>query len=515
MRPSWQIFVGSIVLFAFVFVGTGCLLWNFFIPDPENNVATIVTASTGISAGVVSCFVALINCQGRRRAEERAENAERRAEKQEIRAENAEKRAENAEKRDEERLIDTKMKEANEQLGSDKASVRIAGVQALTEIADSRKGKYRQRVMDILCGYLRSERETYSLGTDGKPVMDRSRFGDADKVVESAIINVMRDHLRKERRNDKTGETIVRQAVDDDQLWCDCTFDFHGAIFHEDTDLAHATFGRGLNFQGAKFEGDADFSGAIFNGSADFSGAIFNGDADFRRADFAGAADFNSADFRKADFSGAIFNGAADFNSADFRKADFSGAIFNGSADFRRADFNNADFRGADFRGSNFDKAYFNGGVYFAGRAYFNGSADFNWATFKGRTDFVRSTFTGGVYFNVTIFNGGVYFNGADFNGGVYFNGADFNGAADFNRAACAGAMNFNLAKFHSKAEFLGIKGQPSFEGCKFNRQLPDNDPSAYKFDLVLKNNSELPTGAEWADFPEKNDAAEGAEADR
>ena len=67
-----------------------------------------------------------------------------------------------AEKREKDRTIDTKVQDAINQLGSDKASTRIAGVYALTDIADRYKDSYRQRVVDILCGYLRSDRSSYA-----------------------------------------------------------------------------------------------------------------------------------------------------------------------------------------------------------------------------------------------------------------------------------------------------------------------------------------------------------------
>ena len=358
-----------------------------------------------------------------------------------------EERAKREEDREKDRLVNTKMQDAVDQLGSDRASTRIAGVYALTDVADTCGGGYRQRVVDILCGYLRSDRETYLLGADGKPATDQPRPGDADKAVESTIFSVMRDHLRKERRNDKTGEPIVRQAVDDDQLWCDCAFDLHGATFHEAVDLTYSTFEcvpcfrgtkfeRRANFRGATFAGDADFHETYFAGGADFDGAAFAGGADFRGARFAGNADFGWARFvNDADFEGALLPGVADF----------CGAAFAGGADFGRADF----ARGADFCG-----------------AAFAGGADF------GRADFAR---------------------GADFRGAAFAGGADFCGAA------FTGVANFGGAKFSGSAAFSRIQGQPSFrfEECKFNEKFR----GAYVWGPIPTGNDELPAGAVWADF--------------
>ena len=344
-------------------------------------------------------------------------------------------------------IADKKISAAVDQLGSDKASTRIAGVYALTDITDTYRGGYRQRVVDILCGYLRSDRETYPLGEDGKPATGLPRSGDADEAVESTILSVMRDHLRKERRNDKTGETIVRQAVDDDQLWCDCAFDLHEATFHEAVDLTDSTFECVPNFRGTKFERRANFGGAHFADNVDFFGATFTGGADFGGAHFADNVDFFGAHFAgDADFEGARFAGGAYF----------FGARFAGGAYFRVADFA--------------------GGAYFR-VADFAGGARFEGARFAGDADFV-----------------GAHFGGAHF-GGACFDGATFTGDADFRGA-----------EFRASAAFSGIQGQPSFgfEACEFNERFR----GAYEWGPIPipEGNDGLPAGAVWAEFPEGND---------
>ena len=251
-----------------------------------------------------------------------------------------------AEKREKDRIVDTKMQDAINQLGSDKASTRIAGVYALADIADTYRGGYRQRVVDILCGYLRSDRETYPLGEDGKPATGLPRSGDADKAVESTILSMFVAHLKKGPR-DENGDVTLRQQVRNDQLWCDCSFDLHGATFHEDVRLIGTTFEHGLNFQGTKFERGASFSGAHFTGDADFLMADFTGGANFSGAHFTGDADFGGADLDGANFSGAHFTGGANFVMAEFRtSAVFSGIQGQPSFRFEECKFNKI-FRGA------------------------------------------------------------------------------------------------------------------------------------------------------------------------
>ena len=363
-----------------------------------------------------------------------------------------------AEKREKYRTVDTKMQDAISQLGSDKASTRIAGVYALTDIADTYRGGYRQRVVDILCGYLRSDRANYALDELGQPVKNASghlvKSGASDEAVESTILSVMHDRLRKERK-DETGKTIV-QTVDDDQLWCACTFDLHEATFHEAVDLTDSTFECAPYFRGTKFERDADFRGATFAGDADFRGTHFAGNAYFGGVTFA-------------------------------RGAYFGWARFAGDADFR----------GATFAGD----AYF-GGATFARDAYFG------WATFARGAYFGGATFARDAYFRRATFARGAYFRGATFTGDAYFGGATFTGDAYFRRATFARGADFGGAEFRASAAFSGIQGQPSFvfEACKFNRKFRGTDAYEWGPIPIPKDNDGLPAGAVWADFLKEDD---------
>ena len=222
------------------------------------------------------------------------------------------------------------MQDAINQLGSDKASTRIAGVYALADIADRYKDSYRQRVVDILCGYLRSDRSSYAPDRSGQPVWDASghlvESVASDEAVESTILSVMRDRLRKERKDDKTGKTTVRQTVDDDQLWCDCEFDLHEATFHEIVDLTYSTFERDAYFYGATFTRVAYFGDAAFARGAHFFGATFTGGADFRGATFACGAYFFWAEFRAS----AAFSGIQGRPSFRFKECKFN-EIYRGT----------------------------------------------------------------------------------------------------------------------------------------------------------------------------------------
>lgn len=185
-----------------------------------------------------------------------------------------------AEERELSRMVDDKMQAAINQLGSEQASTRIAGVYALAEIADTHHGgqhngsrpddDYRQRIVDILCGYLRSDRERPTTDENGKPCKD----GNYDKAVESTIIAVIWKHLQKER--DDQGNQAVVQTLEDDQLWYTCSFDLHGAHIHETFDLSGATIQTSMNCDNVQFHGGAIFHNCIIQHGS-FIGATITG----------------------------------------------------------------------------------------------------------------------------------------------------------------------------------------------------------------------------------------------
>ena len=340
-RPTKE-WMGGLPLFVAIAIwavlGIGAFLlamwWLGRVPfwqlklDPEENAESIVKIALTLVGGVGAVAYLVIKYRERQQAGR-------------------------DEERERDRFINAKMQQAVDQLGSDKASTRIAGVHALTDIADNtRIGDYRQHVVDILCGYLRSDRTEYALDEFGNTVKDDFghlvKSGDSDKVVESTIIAVMRDHLRKERKD--ANKWPVRQVVRNELLWCSCVFDLHGATFHEDVDLTGAAFDRTSDFHGIKFEGDADFHSAAFTGYADFHGTTFKNKVDFHSAAFTGYAYLNSAAFiGYADFHSATFKNKVDFHSATFKnKVDFNSATFSkiyGPPSFGECKFNRK-FRG-------------------------------------------------------------------------------------------------------------------------------------------------------------------------
>mgnify|MGYP000859970902 CR=1 FL=1 len=233
--------------------------------------------------------------------------------------------AERAERDAEQDRAEQRLLSGVQQLGSGSPQVRIAGVYSLADVADTYRGEYRQRVVSILCGYLRTQRgewRTIVNEQDGPEQSSEEKvYVSHDGAVESTVLEVLVRHLRKRCEKTKHREAVT-QLVEDDQLWCDCTIDLHDAVLTEIADFRGATFNRYADFQDATFNRDANFRGATFTNVADFWRATFNHNADFRGATFTNVANFEGATFNhNADFRGATFTNNAYFGGATFSRS--------------------------------------------------------------------------------------------------------------------------------------------------------------------------------------------------
>lgn len=310
---------------------------------------------------------------------------------------------------------------AVEQLGSDSPQVRIAGVYALADVADTYKEAYKQRVVDILCGYLRTERGQWVPATgheDESAIVVRGRTCvSTDGPVESTVLDVLARHLRKARTKLDYHKEVV-QEVNDDQLWCDCSIDLHNAIFVEpvlfqgtfivgDANFGRATFTGKAGFEEANFTGNiifenatfsrsADFFAASFLGDVDFSAAIFIDISDFRNARFIGSSTFDWASFHSySRFTKALFHSEPSFLSVEFREeVVFNDASFESYSGFKNSKFARfADFCGVTFHEyADFLSAHFEEDASFVS-TIFGGIANFDGAAFKRRPNFDRAVF--------------------------------------------------------------------------------------------------------------------------
>jgi hypothetical protein len=242
---------------------------------------------------------------------------------------------------------------AVEQLGHEKAAVRLGGLRALERVGQDNP-KQRQIIVDVICAYLRMPyippEQAEAVGADPNPEMQQ------EWQVRLTAEKIVTDHLRLPP--DLTAGEAATAAPDPEAaFWPGIAVNLRGAVLtnmnlfrcHVDqADFGRAWFLGSASFARATFTGNAYFADATFTKPADFAGASFRGGAHFRRTEFTGRAGFVETTFhRMADFEQARFPAGAAFTRADFRgharfvaatsaELTFAGARFRGPVDVER-----------------------------------------------------------------------------------------------------------------------------------------------------------------------------------
>lgn len=232
-----------------------------------------------------------------------------------------------------------KLVRAVQQLGDASPQVRIAGVYSLADVADTYEGLYHQRVVDILCGYLRTDRllkdangETrYATHEDGTP--NHNQPLSTDGAVESTILSILASHLKAHSRT--SAGNIISPGP-----WSPCRLDLHGAYITEQVNFKDAQMSE-LNAQNTKFSQDACFSGSKFTRKANFLSSKFSQHATFAGSQIACDANFGGVTFTQlTNFNKATFDHDAHFIDTTFGGGIlFIGTHFREWTDFRSAKF--------------------------------------------------------------------------------------------------------------------------------------------------------------------------------
>lgn len=360
LRWWWVIVAATLVVF--LGVGAGWWLWSQsnglagaeLVKAHGDAVRTGLTAAAGTGAAL-----ALLLAVRRQRSAELALElqADDLAQKEQIATANAHDAAER-------RITDLYTK-AVEQLGSEKAPVRLGGLYALERLAQDHV-EQRQTIVNVLCAYLRmpytpNTRQTarhvpdlpdvYESSLNFSPSTDepdRAEFErrEQEGQVRQTAQRILASHLRPMR--DRAGEPSSPK------FWPDIDIDVTGAhlvdfslndcevdaLSCNDTTFSGESTFRGLVcnmafFGGAKFIGGPTSDTFI----TDFRGAKFGFDAWFSYSQFAGTPFYSAVQFgREGSFKGAIFNNGARFDGASFEKeVDFTDAWVRSNSNGERS----------------------------------------------------------------------------------------------------------------------------------------------------------------------------------
>jgi Pentapeptide repeats (8 copies) len=186
---------------------------------------------------------------------------------------------------------------AADQLGSDRAPVRMAGLYALERLAQANPD-HRQTVVNVICAYLRMPFEP----PDEDSAADGGRR--EEQHVRDTAVSILVTHLQPYvgiRNTPDDPRFLWREAHTADvpanpKFWPDIDVDLSGATLAR-ADFPSCRF-RNAIFFGASFDGGmTHFTGCEFHGMANFNFADFDSIVDFTRARFYDMALFQNTKF--------------------------------------------------------------------------------------------------------------------------------------------------------------------------------------------------------------------------
>ena len=287
---------------------------------------------------------------------------------------------------------------AVEQLGDEKAPVRMGGVYTLVGLVDEwleeesiRKYEDRlkegQVIINNLCAYIRSP---FTLATrydelnednptsDGVYKDNQQKFY-TDKAELKAEADVRRGIIKE------IHDRLQGPDANTPGIWSDFEYDFSGSTFFYSIDLRNSYYTKSVTFRGSTYQDWADFRGSTYGGEAHFYGSTYQDWADFRGSTYGGEADFRNSTYQDW----------ADFGGSTYQWANFSGSTYRG-----QAYFSDSTYQGQAY----FSDSTYQGQAYFSDSTY-QGQAHFRSSIYQGRADFGDST-----YKDVADFSGSIFY---------------------------------------------------------------------------------------------------------
>ena len=259
---------------------------------------------------------------------------------------------------------------AVEQLGDEKAPIRMGGVYTLVglvdewleekSLSDDERFKEGQVIINNLCAYIRSpftltshydELSQDSPTSEGIYKDKKEEFYidkailDSEADVRLSIIKEIHDRIQGPDKNTPGA-------------WSDFEYDFSGSTFFYPIDLTNSYYAKPINFSGSTYQGGANFSDSTYRDEAYFGGSTYQGGANFSDSTYKDVADFG----------GSTYQGRADFSRSTYQWASFIGSTYQGWAYFSDSTYENE---------TNFSGSIFYQETYFGEDGYSNSSSCF------------------------------------------------------------------------------------------------------------------------------------------
>ena len=367
---------------------------------------------------------------------------------------------------------------AVEQLGNEKAPVRMGGVYTLIGLVDewlldenldyTEKVREGQVIINSLCAYIRSSFALafhYDELTQESPTAESLyKNREQDFYIDKAEFKSEADirlSIIKEIHN-----RLQSPKINTPGAWSDFEYDFSGSTFFYPIDLTNSYYAKPVNFSGSTYQDDADFESSTYQSRADFSYSIYRCWADFNYSTYQSETDFSGSTYQDgATFNGSTYTGWANFNCSTYRE----GAYFSSSTYQSEVYFNSSIYReGADFSDSTYQGwANFNYSTY-------QSEADFSDSTYQGKADFSDSTYREGAYFSSSTYQNEVYFNDSTYGGKAEFIGSTYQDEVRFSHSTYRGRADFGNSIYLEEADLRRstYQDEADFSGSVFYREI-------------------------------------------
>ena len=306
---------------------------------------------------------------------------------------------------------------AVELLDSAHSHTRLGAVHALVGLVDeyladkslSEEEKHTegQRIVDILCAYIRSPFELvfrYDELSQNKPnphsayrenhqdfYMHRAELLAEAKVRQQALQEIhrrLRHFPQGDRRSYVEGSwsgfeydfsnSVFFYPVDMKDSWYQNSVDFSGCTYYASAEFSGSTYERSayfcdstyydwVFFNNSTYFGDAQWSGSTYHDSARFSWSVYYGEVSFHDSVYGGSVFFDqSLYYDEALFYSSTYRGEAGFDGSLYRGSVFvSDSVFGGEVSLYGSVVYGALNFGTDFFGESYPSRFVQSAPYF------------------------------------------------------------------------------------------------------------------------------------------------------
>ena len=402
---------------------------------------------------------------------------------------------------------------AVEQLGDEKAPIRMGGVYTLVglvdewleekSLSDDERFKEGQVIINNLCAYIRSpftlashydELSQDSPTPEGIYKDKKEEFYidkailDSEADVRLSIINQIHKNIQWIPKN-STEKFSIDNKFNENKIykgsWSIFEYNFSGSVFFYDINFSKSYWENKLDVSNSKFllnpkekenSKISYFSESIYNQAAyfrnclhkrgvEFNNSVYKGEVDFGESSYDGYAAFNNSTYYKPanlDFSvynhGFLANHSTYHNSVYFHDSIYKNiAAFNNSKYYKEANFSNSIY----LETSSFTHSTYEAKSEFHDSIYYEPVTFGEYTTYNGKVDFSNS-----IYHSEVLIGASLYKALADFRNSMYID------KADFSYSAFHGSHYFDGSVFYKSINLYGSVSK------KENPQFTYNHPT-------------------------------------